>query len=309
MKRVDKIDDKFFKKIFANAKNARDFLKKVLPVEIKKRLDFSAIDIENTNYISNEFKEGYSDIVVKAILKSKRGGKIPVDIYFIIEHKSESDKAVFIQILKYMNFVWEKDIINKKNLRIIIPVVFYHGKQKWNLPETFVDQFDVDDEFKQFMLNYRYVLFDTNQWNLRDESNRELRENVFLFSAMALMKASFKNDLDTIREILNLWHEKGFIKEKNIVLFFLIYISQTHNISINLLDKMLEESKIQGGDIMQTLAEQLKEEGIKIGEERGENRGMIKKAKETAKKMLEKDFDVDVIMEITGLDKKEIKNL
>ena len=48
-----------------------------------------------------------------------------------------------------------------------------------------------------------------------------------------------------------------------------------------------------------------REEGIK----RGEKRGIMKMAKQTAAKMLKKGFDIDTIIEITGLDKKEIDKL
>ena len=301
MKEIYKIDDKFFKKIIANPKNARDFLKKVLPKSIKKQLDFSRIHIEPTNFISDEFKESYADITIKTKMKTKKGKKIPTDIFFILEHKSEGKNKLLLQILKYMYFVWEKDILNKKPLRIIIPIVFYHGKQKWKVPKAFVDQFDVDDEVKQFLLNYRYVLFDTNDWNLADESNKELRENVFLFSALALMKASFKNDPDTILEILKFWHEKGFTKDRQNLLFFLVYISHTHNISMARLEKMLKKSKIEGGEIMETLAEQLKQ----VGKEEGKQ----EKAKETAKNLLEMGIDIDKIAKATGLNKKEIVKL
>jgi predicted transposase/invertase (TIGR01784 family) len=48
-----------------------------------------------------------------------------------------------------------------------------------------------------------------------------------------------------------------------------------------------------------------KNEGIAIGEERGE----LKKAKETARKLLAKGIDVADIAEVTGLSVKEIKAL
>ena len=98
MSELERINDKIFKKIFKNAKNAGDFLKKALPREIKERLDFSTIEIDPTNYVSDEFKEGYSDVVIKAEMKSKADRKISTDIYFIMEHKTEGKVRVFIQI-------------------------------------------------------------------------------------------------------------------------------------------------------------------------------------------------------------------
>jgi predicted transposase/invertase (TIGR01784 family) len=51
--------------------------------------------------------------------------------------------------------------------------------------------------------------------------------------------------------------------------------------------------------------EEGREEGIKIGEEIGEKKAKI----ETAKNMLKKGFEIDVIVEITGLKRKEIEQL
>jgi predicted transposase/invertase (TIGR01784 family) len=60
---------------------------------------------------------------------------------------------------------------------------------------------------------------------------------------------------------------------------------------------MLAESKVEGGDLMQTLAQQLKKEGIKEG------------IKETAKRMLLNDFSVEQVITATGLTEKEVKAL
>ncbi len=312
---IDRINDKIFKKTFGNKKNARDFLKKALPREIRKRLDFTSMRIEPTNYVSDEFKEGYSDIVVKVKMKPGRdsGKKIPADIYFILEHKSEGKVKIFIQILKYMVFIWEQDINEGRPLRLIIPVVFYHGKEKWEVPVSFAEQFKVDEELKEFLLDFRYILFDTEPWDFRDKSNRELKNNVFLFSTLVLMKAAFKNDTDAILEIFHSWYKKGFLENKRMVLFFLAYISQTQEIGREQLKKMLAESKIDGGDMMQTLAQQLKREGIREGEKKGKREGIRegeKKGKrETARRMLLNNFPVEQVITITGLTEKEIKSL
>ncbi len=299
-KRVNKIvsiDDKTFKKIFRNVKNTRDFLKKALPREIKERLDFSSIKIDPTNYVSNEFKEGYSDIVVKAKMKTLNSGKIPADIYFILEHKTEGKVKVFIQILKYMWFTWEEDVNANKPPRIIIPIIFYHGKEKWKVPGSFLEQFDVDEEVKKFLLDFRYILFDTNTWDFRAESNRELRDNVMLFTMLVLMKSVLTNDRQAILEIFKFWYEKGFTGNKEMALFFMRYIAHTHKIKMVQLNQMLEESKIDGGETMQTLAQQLKKEGKK------------EEKLETAKRMLLNDFSVEQVMTATGLTEKQVKAL
>jgi predicted transposase/invertase (TIGR01784 family) len=302
---IDKINDKLFKKIFGNKENTRDFLKKILPREIKGRLDFSTIKIDPTNYISNEFKESYSDLVVKAKLKSSQGKIIPTNIYFILEHKTKGNVKIFMQILKYMVLIWEQDINENRPLRPIIPVVFYHGKEKWQVPDSFVDQFRVDKEIKQFMLDFRYILFDTNPWDFRDESNLELKDNVFLFTALVLMKAAFKNDPEAVSEIFHFWYDKGLIENKKMVLFFLTYIFHTQEIDRVKLKKMLVDSKIDGGDMMPTLAQQL----IKEGEKRGEKRGEVKEKRETARRMLLNNFSVEQVVTITGLTEKEVKAL
>jgi hypothetical protein len=56
---------------------------------------------------------------------------------------------------------------------------------------------------------------------------------------------------------------------------------------------------------MQTIAQQLREEGIKIGEAKG----MKKKAEETAKKLLGMGIEIEKISEATGLKEEEIKKL
>jgi len=320
---IYQVNDGYFHKIFETPENTRDFLATVLPDGLKKQLDLSKIETVDTKYVSNKFKRGFSDIVVKTSLKTKKGKKGKdkkkrVDIYFLLEHKTEGRPEIFIQVLKYMVFEWEKDYNNNKPPRIIIPVIFYHGADEWKIPRSFADQFDVDDEVKRFLLDYRYILFDTNPWDFRDESNEKLKKNVYLFTSLVLMKAANKQDWEAIAEIFKFWYDRGLIDEnKEIVLYFLEYVFQTHDIGRDKLKKMLDDSKIDGGEIMQTLAEQMKEEfreefmetiGPQLKEE-GKKEGEKRGKEETAKNLLKMGIDIDRISKATGLEKAEIEKL
>ena len=150
---LENIHDKFFKKVFSNVENVRDFLYTSLPLDIQNSIEFDGLTIDPTSYISNEMKDNFCDIVVKTKLKGTVA-TVPydVDIYILMEHKSYYDKAIFIQLLKYMLLMWEKDIAEKKPLRVIIPLVFYHGKRKWDIPLQFIEQFKLKDELKKYLL-------------------------------------------------------------------------------------------------------------------------------------------------------------
>jgi predicted transposase/invertase (TIGR01784 family) len=154
-------------------------------------------------------------------------------------------------------------------------------------------------------------------WNFKDETNEELRENVFLMTALALMKSAFNEDIDAVGDIFTFWHEKGFTREEDSILFFLMYLTETKDIEPEKLKKMLEESKIEGGDFMPTLAERWKNEGkekwmkvgMKEGMEAGKKEGMRTGKLETARELLKNGVSIDIIAKSTGFSKKELEKL
>jgi len=227
MTNIDNIHDNFFRRVLSEIPNARAFLQANLPEDLQQELDLSAIALDPTSYISEAYKEAFSDVVVKCRTK---GENAPVDIYILFEHKSHPDKKTLVQLLRYMHLMWEKDGDEKKPLRMIAPIVFYHGKEPWQLPRRFVQQFPATERLKNFLLDYEYILFDTNAWNWEAESNQPLKQNVFLLSAMLLMKAAFHQNLEIIRQVFQLWNQMGFVTETDRINFLMIYIAETHDV-------------------------------------------------------------------------------
>ncbi len=321
MKQIDKIHDKLFKSILKNPDNAADLLKTILPVKLTGMIDLSEVVIKPTNYISKKFKEYFSDVTLEIKLKNPGGPKIPAEIYFIFDHKTEGKKTIFIQFMSYMVEAWQEDIKAKRDLRVIIPVVFYHGQKKWAVPRSFLDVFDVARNIKDFMLDYKYILFDTGEWDFASKENADLKKNVFVFTAMALMKYAYSKDEEAMKEIFRFWKESGFVDDIENTIYFLIYISQTQEISLGKLEKMLAESMIPGGDVMQTLAKRLtkeaKQEGIQIGMQKGIQEGMQKgmqkgslNAKlDFARRMLLDGVPVENVKKYTDLTDEELRTL
>lgn len=264
MASIENIHDNFFRKVFSEIENVETFLESVLPEGLRRQLDFTEMALDPTSYISEEYKESLSDIVVKCRLK---GEETPVEVYLLFEHKSFPDKKVLMQLLGYMHVMWQKDGNEKKPLRVIIPVVFYHGKAQWAIPQQFNRQFPSQNELQRFLLNFEYILFDANQWDWESESSSRLKQNVFLFSAILLMKAAFHQNLEIVRQVFRLWSQIGFTREPERINFLMIYIAETHDIPAPDLVKILEESKVKGVETMPTLAQRLREEGSLLGKQ------------------------------------------
>jgi len=295
------IHNNLFIKTFSDPESVKVFLKMALPESIASNIDFSEIKIDFTTYISDEIKDYSSDIVVKTRLKTGDNQIIQLDIYILVEHKTEAKNKSLVQVLKYLYFEWQKDVDQKKPLRVIIPLIFYHGEGPWNVPRSFVDQFKVSDEIKAFLLNYRYILFDAKDWDFLAENNRDLKDNVFLLTSLVLMKSAYNDDMETIKAIFNLWREKGFTKNKEMMIFFLTYVSYIRDIPLDQLKKTLEECNIEGGDIMPSLAQRLMDEG--------KEKWKKEEKLETAKRMLLNNFSIEQVITITGLTEKEVKAL
>ena len=126
------IHNNMFIKTFSDPENMIILLRMALPEVIVSAIDFSEMNIDFTTYVSDDMKDYYSDIVVKTRIKTSDSQSIPLDIYILVEHKTEAKKKSLVQILKYLYHEWQKDVDQRKPLRVIIPLVFYHGKDPWN---------------------------------------------------------------------------------------------------------------------------------------------------------------------------------
>jgi predicted transposase/invertase (TIGR01784 family) len=86
-------------------------------------------------------------------------------------------------------------------------------------------------------------------------------------------------------------------------------VAYIRDVPLEQLKKTLEECKIEGGDIMPSLAQRLIEQGREQGIEQGIEQGAKSKAKETALRMLSAHLSIEDIAKFTGLTEKEIKDL
>ena len=182
--------DTFFKKIFGDVRNTRDFLKSYLPRDLASKIDFEKIQITDTEKMDAKYKDFFLDLSVNCEIEG-----IQSKIYIVFEHKSYKDKLTLIQILNYCLLIWSDEINEKKEyLTPVIPFIFYQGELKSDFHKNFSDYFKVDEWLKKYLLNFKMLIFDTTLVT-EDEIKKSIN-NLFLTSAILLMKNIFKNPDD-----------------------------------------------------------------------------------------------------------------
>ena len=124
-----KSHDEFFKASFGRLEIARDYLEQLLPQDVHQTLDLSQLERMNGAWVTPELEEYFSDVIYRCPLKE---GKSKVWISFLFEHKSSIDGFPHLQLLRYLLDAWQEQHKQKQPLSPIVPIVVYHGLQKWH---------------------------------------------------------------------------------------------------------------------------------------------------------------------------------
>ena len=314
-KKIQTPHDKFFKENLSDSERAKDFILSTFPKEIIANLDLDSLKLENNSYIDEALKEVFSDIVY---LCNTHNQKILITLLF--EHKSRPVDFPHIQLLSYLLNIWKTNQKQKKPLSPVLPIIFYHGPEKWDLKPFHAYFPPLDDVFQPFIPDFKYLLTDLSSYS-NQEIKDKLFHNTYLKISMLMFKNIFEKPMDQalLEDILKLGElyykeEKGLqFLESLILYFFSAAEKQQPEKIIDVINKISKE----GGKKVMTIEQILLKRGKEIGEKRGEKRGEKKGEKrgekrgkiETAKKLYRMGLSLDQIVEATGLGLDEIKKI
>lgn len=293
--KVQNPHDKFFRETMGNVPTAKEFLHHYLPKNILQVIDLDTIEVQKDSFINKEFKDYFSDLVFRVVISGKEGY-----ISFLFEHKSYPDKAIAIQLLKYMAEIWgmkmKKEEVN--GLPIVIPLVVYHGKSKWRFPlhlGAFLNGFEeMPQHVKEYLPNFHYLLYD-----LSDYSDEEIKGNAQLRIMLKLLRdVATKSTEEFLRSFYEASHALIEIEDKQKgIEFFEITLRYVFNAVRDLTKKDMEQIVRQiettfpeGSEVAMTLADILREEGMQEGLEKGRQEGASQALAKTALNQLTEKF-------------------
>ena len=197
--------DSFGKMIFGNNELCAQFLREYTNIEQLKNVQ--SADIED---ISNRFTHMFAEEREADVIKKINIEADDMTFYLIslIEHKSNVDYNVVMQILRYMVFIWEdyekkengrtKGISKKKQFKYppILPIIYYDGIVNWTSSLHLKERIYLSEIFGKYVPDFECMLIPLHKY-----SNQEIMKNKDELAVLLLLdKLSDVSDFKKLTE-------------------------------------------------------------------------------------------------------------
>jgi predicted transposase/invertase (TIGR01784 family) len=256
--------DQFFKFVFSKAEIARLFLSLYLPPKICKHLDFSSIVLLKDSFVDDDMKQYFSDLIYQIEMK---GTHKSLYVCILLEHKSEVDDFVALQLLCYMAAIWRDSYKKGEKLMGIFPLVFYHGEAAWHVPTNFQALLDVPKEMKDYMPEFRYHLCSISEMEDEDIKGDAVLKSA-LYSLKYVPRKGIKENLERIFN--NVFDIEDPEKLEMMAKAMISYLSRARErLTIKDIETVTKDVKEQRGEAMKDLYDMIVEQGERKGKREG----------------------------------------
>jgi len=297
--------DKSYKNLFSYPTMIQDLLKGFVDQQFINDIDYDKIEKLNVSYVSKQYKETESDLILKLDIKGEEAY-----LYVLLELQSSVDKYMALRTLSYILGFYD-DLIKqdqvKEKLPPVFPIVLYTGVNKYTAPihiQDIIEHWKITD----FIPTFKYYKIAVNEGKEKQDE-LILADNVVAALFKLISSKTNKEFREAIRYLCKMVKSIELRKEIfNFIKHFLI----KKNVKID--DIPFEEG---GLEMLETLIDRVKEEGYEEGREEGIEKG-IEKGKvegkyerniEIARNLLNINMPVEQIALVTSLSVEEIQKL
>ena len=120
--------DAFFKSTFSYLDVAQSYIENFMDKKLVQNIDLQSLTLDTTSYVTPDLEEFFADLVWSANYNTTN-----IKIAFLFEHKSYVVPYPHVQLMRYIAGHLEKQIKDKENLMVVIPIIIYHGDDNWKV--------------------------------------------------------------------------------------------------------------------------------------------------------------------------------
>ena len=198
------------REIFKNNRLTSQFLRNYTNIPLLSNVmpeDIEDVSEKYQAFLGVEFE---SDTIKKVYIRNADGTiEREVFVLSLIEHKSDIDYDVAMQLLRYMCVIWQEYKVAQNKIRegssrrknfhypLIIPIVYYEGKRRWTADLNLKDRIEFSEEMEKYIPDFTYQVVSVGQY-----TNEELSEKHDEMSLVMLInKIQTEEDLSEFRKV------------------------------------------------------------------------------------------------------------
>ena len=255
--------DALFRVLVEDPDRATTLLRQYLPKALSKRMADAPVKLLDGTYVDTTSRVTQSD----RLFAIKLTNDTPALIYTLLEHKSAADLGTPLQLLGYMVRIWSRYAEGKpdrlRNLPVIVPIVFYHGRHSWTVPQVFDEMVQADEDTAPFVPSFRYALHD-----LGTGEQQALSRDAPIRAILSALRYVQRND-EVTHEVLT-----GILRDlpdgSTLEQIVFQYIVEKYEVPLDDVTAALITAKDDGGKaLMGTIAETWQKQGEAIGYKKG----------------------------------------
>ncbi len=252
--------DALFRALLENPGQATTLLRDYLPKAFAARMVDKPAKLVDGTYVDKDSRMTQSD----RLFEVKLSGGSPALIYALLEHKSTLDAGTPLQLLGYMVRIWTRYAGHKparlRKLPVILPMVFYHGRAPWTVPQVFGEMVQSDKDSAPFVPSFHYVLHD-----LADEALSGDAPVRSILTALRYVQRNNEVSHAILTTIL-----RGLPDGSDLEQVAFRYIVERYTVLPDDVRVALDDAKQDGGKaLMDTVAEAWKKQAEAEGEAKG----------------------------------------
>ena len=133
--------DLMVRAVLSDLTEAASFLQAHLSEEVSQALNWSTLTLLEGSFVDEDLRGSEADLLyeIEHVL-----GEESVWLYILLEHQSTPDRWMRFRLLKYCCRIWDMSFRqqpDQRDLRAIVPLVFYQGERSWSYSSEFADLF------------------------------------------------------------------------------------------------------------------------------------------------------------------------
>jgi len=217
------------------------------------------------SFINRALKEQVSDVLLRVPLI---GGE-DAFVYCLVEHKRTNERAVFLQLLRYLCVIYARleEEFPLGAVPAVVPLIVYNGLSAWPGPTRFSELPWGTPETKRLTLDFEPVVVD-----LRTEASETLSRDETLRGGLTALKVAAAPD-----------HEQAELIEQAIadlrpvpstLSLFLHYLSDVVQQRDKPRIQAVIRAQLEGDEKMYSMADAWKAEGYRRGKKKGLEKGL-----------------------------------